>query len=180
MKEGRLEGIIKSELEALFADDTRRRLAAEAKRGSEADQQAAFLEQFRALTDHVIIPALEDFGEQLRPYEWSGSVDLEPEQNAVAAVRGSETSQSVVVSERVVMRFSHARRAVLTAASTSPAFAIICEKEPRRVVFHESTPSYAGTAGSATLQELTADYLQNKLLAYFKKLIEHARPPEER
>ncbi|MFT9325090.1 MAG: hypothetical protein ABF569_11275 [Acetobacter sp.] len=70
---------IKNKLDALFVDDTNRKIKSEQKRNIEAEQQAAFIEQFRAKTDEVIAPAFEDFILYLRPNGWNGSVQRKSE-----------------------------------------------------------------------------------------------------
>ncbi|QHC34735.1 hypothetical protein [Komagataeibacter xylinus] len=171
---------IKNKLDALFVDDTNRKIKSEQKRNIEAEQQAAFIEQFRAKTDEVIAPAFEDFILYLRPNGWNGSVQRKSETPTGNNYGRGVTSTSSSL-ERVSLAFTHASRNIKGIHNTNePHFTVICEKAKRLVTFHEATPSQAGGAGSAKLDDITADYLHEKLVTYFKKLMHDARPYDER
>jgi len=170
---------IKGQLDALFADEAAQKMKAEQKRGAEAERQAAFLEQFGRVTDDVIAPAFEEFAVYLNPQGWGGLVKRESEAPAGQNYRPA-FSHAPSAPESVSLVFSHATRAITGInKGDQPRFMIRCDKVKRLVHFHETTPSMSGPAGSAKLDEVTADYLQEKLVTYFKKLMHDARPHDE-
>src|SRR5690606_6431334 len=66
-----------------------------------------------------------------------------------------------------------------------PQFSIICDKAKREVYFHEKTmgPGHGGSSsstGRAKLEDLTSELVQQRAVAYFKKLMVDSRPYDER
>lgn len=172
---------IKSELDALFADDTSRKIKAEEKRDLEPEAQASFLQQFRGKIDEIIVPAFEEFASHLLQHGWSAEVKRQGEQLGDGRF-GPEAAANPVQPERVSLLFSKATSTVrgIGGRADRPAFTVACDKRARKINFHEMTPSRAGGAGAATLEELTTDYLQKNLLSYFKNLMQDSRPYNER
>lgn len=176
---------LKAELDELFeasAVSTRR---AEVARNAEAEQQAAFVQGFEEKRADVIAPALSEFAEHIRARGWQVSVNQPDETAPEHDARGRVSTPGKQAAIELTFSRPGVHPRTGYALRELPQFSIICDKSKRDVYFHEKTmgPGHGGSSGStgrAKLDELTPELVQQRAVAYFKKLMADSRPYDER
>lgn len=173
----------KRKLDGLFAKDRTQAKAAEKRRDTEAEAQAALVEAYLEARERVIVPAFEEFAGYVREHGWSSKIetrDEEPESTNYRGQRSGPTAAGASIS------FARGETPPAPGLGRSvPHFSINCNKRDKRVEFHTCTigPNHggsAGGAGSAKVEELTPDAIQTKMVDFFAKLLSDARPYGER
>lgn len=151
---------IKSKLDAAFLKhEASKRAAVEAKQAAETKEQV-FLRQFVEARESIIRPAMEEVGEYIKGKGYTYEIFTEDDKSSPDG-RGRSTPASIQLA-----LFLDERRYPV---HDFPNFSIICEKGQQRVRFHGSTISpgrggYSGSAGEATLSEVTKELVQEKIL----------------
>lgn len=164
---------LKRELDNLFAVKAAEKKEAEVKRDLEAEAQAAFLEAYKAKVADVVRPAFQEFADYIAPHGWTAVIENTDEIPPQIDRRGYATGGR---GASIALKFSRSDRPRDRGDSLSdPGFTIGCAKSARTVQFHENTilpgsGGSAGGAGSAKLDELTPDFVQTRLVAFFKKM----------
>lgn len=164
---------IKKQLDAMFAEASAEKKQVEVKRDMEAEARAEFLQQFQNIRDVDLAQALNEFAAYVRPHGWEAAVRVMEEQAGQLDRRGDTFRIGQPAS--IALEFSR-EGAPVGRGDHPPRFAIICETAAREVRFHESTmgPGHggsSGSAGTAKLDQLTPDFIHEKLVAYFTKLM---------
>jgi hypothetical protein len=174
---------LKKQLDDIFAATEARKQEAQVKRDLEAEAQAAFLEEFRAKVADVITPAFQEFADYIAPHGWTAVVEKREETPPEVDRQGRATGGR---SAAVALKFSHRDRPASSGDMLSnPGFTMMCAKTARTVEIHENTVmpgsgGMSGGGGSAKLDEINGDYLQTKLVAFFKKLSGNLRDRVDR
>lgn len=149
---------IKSRLDATFQKhEATKRAAIEAKQVAETKEQI-FLREFMEARESIIRPAMEEIGEYVKSKGHNYEVSTEDDSPSLDS-RSRSTPASIHLTLGDGHRPSH----------EFPGFSVICEKGQQKVRFHESTMwpgrgGHAGSAGEASLSEVTKDLVQEKIL----------------
>ena len=146
-------------------DDAFQKLAAQKKAQEETAEakktrDAAFLEAFLEKQKEVIRPAMEEMLSELKRRGLSSKISMAEERY---------DSQKRYHGAKIKMAFP-------TGRSEEPYLEVLCEKEQGHVRFYESTlglgsSGHAGSAGEVTLDQITTDLIQEKLLKLVTEIL---------
>jgi len=173
---------LKRELDAIFEANVKRVEKVEKARDLEAEAQAEFLAEFHKRRMETYRPALEEFANYIRPHGWTAKLVEEADTPLRYDSRSDRNSPSRPAS--VGLEFHHSTYDGQRSSMGYPHFHIYCDKRGRSVGFRESTigPGHGGSSGTGVsgtkIEDLTSDTLQERLVAYFKKLMDNVRPGE--
>jgi homoserine kinase len=151
---------IRSSLDDVFQKLEAKKKAQEETAEAKKTRDAAFLEAFRKKQKEVIRPAME---EMLAELEQRGV------SSKISAAEERYDSQKRHHGAKIKMAFP-------TGKSEEPYLEVQCEKEQGCVRFYESTlglgsSGHAGSAGEATLEEVTTDLIQEKILKLVTEIL---------
>lgn len=168
------------QLDALFDDAKARATKAQDKKNAEAEAQKDFVAAFVAKRSDVVIPTLEDFAKSVARGGWTAQLKVQEDSTASAHERGRSVMRETAAAAGLTFYRGEGR-----GGDSYPSFSVSADKRGRKVQFYSSTmgPGHGGSAsntGSTTLDALTGELLQEKLVAYFKSLMNDARPYDER
>jgi hypothetical protein len=151
--------------------DLDRRLASEEKTERESKENA-FVLAFLEARENVFRPALAEIGEYVKSKGWGYEISIQAE----APASGGQTTKVEFI-----------KLNLLTGGRTSrlheyPGLSITADKKDQRVCFHESTigPLHGGTSdssGCVSLEEATADLVQEKVLGVIERLFSNPSSP---
>ncbi|MCU6456139.1 hypothetical protein LPN01_18840 [Sphingomonas sp. A2-49] len=174
----------KKAMDALFAEDKQRVEKVEKARDLEAEAQAKFVSDFVEVRDSVIIPAMKEFADYIKPHGWTGELEVAEDTPEHRGYQGKVDRPATAAAAGMVF-YRGDTRTSLGAGRTYPHFRIAAVKRAKNVWFHESTmgPNHggsAGGAGTATLDQFNASFVQDRMVKHFKKLMENAKPYDQR
>lgn len=123
----------------------------------------AFLRDFRAKAERVVIPAMEEVGRLLESHGRFFSIERIAERT---------TCRGVLILPSVQMNLFRRHRTV-NFKNGAPHFNVVCDRAGRRVLFRRTT-LLAGPepedVGSTTLDALTRDAVQDRIAAMLDRL----------
>jgi hypothetical protein len=152
---------IKSKLDAAFEKhEASERTAAEVQQDRESKEQV-FLREFIQVRKSVVRPAMEEIGEYVEGKGYSYDISTEDDRPSPHG-RGRSTPASITLT----ILLGGERRYPL---HEHPGLSVICDKDKRKVRFHESVRSpgrggHSGPAGEAELPDLTTDFVQERIV----------------
>lgn len=169
---------LKSELDAMFATVAKQEKDIQIKRDLEAEARAKFEDEFMSLRDAVCKPAFQEFADYIASNGWKGIISTEDaspgEYDRRSGGMKNQRSASITIEfKREGVEASY--------GAQYPHFSIRSEPAGKKLWFHESTigPGHGGSsggAGSVSLPDLNAELLQERLVKYFKGLLNNAGP----
>lgn len=151
---------LKSELDAIFATHSKTKKKAEVEKSERESREEAFVQSFYTIQESIIRPTFEAIGDYVKGQGYEYRIDAKKE---------FSDREGRYEAPRVSIRFMLADRPGHYQDHDYPYFSVICEKASNKVRFHESTMSpgrggQSGSVGDATLDGVTAQLLQEKLL----------------
>lgn len=174
----------KRKLDDIFKQTAALKERAEKKRDLEGEAQAAFLAQYLKCRAEVIEPAMKEFADYIKPHGWNVDIDNQEDTPARLGLGGKVDQRALAAGVRMTF-YQGSERPYVTQGRTLPSFSANCDKQSRTVSFFESTmgPTHGGSSGgtgAVPLDQVTALALHERLVKYFTKLAENARPYSER
>lgn len=156
---------IKSKLDAILRKKKEKEKQLADKELDERLQREAVNIEFERICDETIVPAMEEMGESLKARGFTYKI---------ARIRGDSGRYK---DSKIFFKFANDEdSASLHNPGQHPHFAVYCDHSKGSVTFHESTMmprsgGYSGSCGKATLDQLTIDMLQTKMLETITKAL---------
>lgn len=156
---------LKSSLDAMFQADGERKSAAQKAQDEGLRKEAEFLAAFHACAETLIKPAMEEIGAYAEEKGYPYRIDEHREETGQGARRQPASIAIVFVMQKGKYH----------PTNELPSFAVRCDKSGRKVEFLENTmspgnPGRSGGAGEASLEELTRDMVQAKIVSLLQEV----------
>ena len=157
---------LKAELEAIFNAHDEARAQAKNRQSEKEQREAEFLLSFERVRESLIRPTLETIVDHMKARGHKCRIEAKDEK---AERDGRYEAPKISILFLVDDDGKH------HASSEYPRLSIICEKVDSRLHFHESTMSpgrggHAGGTGVTTLDRITADLINEKVLKVIKEV----------
>lgn len=167
---------VKGALGKLFAEDKARKEKVVARENEREQTEAARLEQFNTLKSEVIRPAFQEIADFVTEQGWA--VEIHEEGEKARRDRGRETA--TFDPPRIGLYFARSGKPKPWSHQT-PHFSAIANKRDGTVMLHASTigeghGGSAGGQGSAAMEDVTTDFLHERITAYLEKLMRDSAP----
>jgi hypothetical protein len=160
---------IKNKLSALFAENEKKKQAAEVAQDARQSKEAQFLTAFEDAADNIIEPAMREISELLQANGFHCLISRVQESiDDRHLIRPSDVT--LVISRDPIKYYNRIAR------ERHPHFTVFCDKSKQIFQFHESTigqntGGHGGSCGEATLETLTKDLLQAKITKTIQDII---------
>jgi len=156
---------IKNSLDEIFTRHEASKRNAEQQQKKKQSEDAEFLKSFLDVQESVIRPAMLAIAQYLKARGYDCEITTERDGFHATEQRPIEASIKLKM-------FTDERR---HSRHDTPCFSVTCEKNAKRVRFHESTLSpgrggKAGTSGHAALSEVTEELIQQKVLKIIEEV----------